>query len=75
VPLPTLGFDLSTTMYLTTFVQYNSSLRNVNLNSRFQWRFKPLSDIFLVYAANYARVGVPGASNYKLTLKMDYWFN
>jgi len=75
IATPTLEFDLNTNMYFTTFVQYNSSIRNVNLNSRFQWRFKPLSDIFLVYAANYTTVPMPGANNYKLTLKMDYWFN
>ncbi|MFB9842645.1 DUF5916 domain-containing protein [Mucilaginibacter ginsenosidivorans] len=75
IAAPTFEFDLNNNMYLTTFVQYNSSLRNVNVNSRFQWRFKPLSDIFLVYAANYASVPTPGTNNYKLTLKVDYWIN
>ncbi len=40
-------------VYLTTFLQYNTQAENVNLNIRMQWRFKPMSDFFLVYTDNY----------------------
>lgn len=40
-------------LFWTTFVQYNSQINNLNINSRLQWRFKPVSDLFLVYTDNY----------------------
>jgi hypothetical protein len=44
-------FDITFTrnIFWTTFIQYNNQIDNVNVNSRFQWRYKPVSDIFLVY--------------------------
>ncbi|MFM8349331.1 MAG: hypothetical protein ACKOAR_14905 [Bacteroidota bacterium] len=39
-----------------------------------QWRFRPASDFFIVYAENY----LPGNFNSKnrsLVLKLTYWFN
>jgi hypothetical protein len=50
---PTVELFFSRLISWTTFVQYNSQLQNVNINSRFQWRFRPMSDIFLVYSDNY----------------------
>jgi hypothetical protein len=41
---------------------------------RIQWRYQPVSDIFLVYTDNF----VPGTWNSRnraLVLKMTYWFN
>ncbi|OJJ19867.1 hypothetical protein BKI52_15410 [marine bacterium AO1-C] len=40
-------------LFWTTFVQYNGQINNLNINSRLQWRFKPVSDLFLVYTDNY----------------------
>ncbi len=40
-------------IYFTTFLQYNTQAENINLNLRFQWRFKPMSDFFVVYTDNY----------------------
>ncbi len=47
-----IEWSFSTVMYLTTFVQYNTQLENVNCYVRFQWRFYPMSDFFLVYSQN-----------------------
>lgn len=74
-------FDLTMTnkLYLTTFLQYNEQLKNMNLNARIQWRYKPASDLFLVYTDNYLpNMGEPGifsVRNRALVLKFTYWWN
>jgi hypothetical protein len=55
-------------------VQYNDRDDNVNLNARFQWRFKPASDFFVVYTENYMS-GAGTSKNRALVLKLTYWFN
>lgn len=69
-------FDLTFTdkIFLTTFVQYNTLLDNVNLNARLQWRYKPASDFFLVYTENYLPATLAG-KNYSLVFKFTYWLN
>jgi len=61
-------------VYLTTFVQYNDQLNNTNLNIRFQWRYKPVSDLFIVYTDNYF-ANTREVRNRALVLKMTYWWN
>ncbi|MBD0351873.1 MAG: hydrolase, partial [Flavisolibacter sp.] len=61
-------------LYLTTFLQYNNQLRNINLNTRFQWRYKPASDLFLVYTDNYLPSPF-SVRNRALVLKLTYWWN
>jgi hypothetical protein len=69
---PRIDLTLKNNLYFTTFVQYNSQLKNVNINSRLQWRFKPASDVFLVYTDNY--LPAPFAvKNRALVLKITYW--
>ena len=69
-------FDLTFTrnLFWTTFIQYNNQIDNLNINSRFQWRFKPVSDLFLVYTDNY----FPSTFSVKsraIVLKINYWLN
>ena len=71
---PRLDLTLSRKVFLTSFLQYNDRFSNVNLNTRLQWRFRPASDFFLVYAENY----LPGSfesKNRSLVLKFTYWMN
>lgn len=79
---PRFDFTFSKSVFFTTFVQYNSQIENLNINSRLQWRFKPVSDIFLVYTDNYfaynegsrfIRFGGPRVR--ALTFKITYWLN
>lgn len=65
---------MSTTLFWTTFTQYNSQFDNVNLNSRLQWRFLPASDFFLVYTDNYLPDGFR-AKNRALLAKVSWWIN
>lgn len=71
---PTLDLNFSNNVYFSTFVQYNEQIDNLNLNMRFQWRYQPVSDLFIVYTDNY----IPGSwehRNRALVLKLTYWFN
>ncbi|MBY0432658.1 MAG: carbohydrate binding family 9 domain-containing protein [Cyclobacteriaceae bacterium] len=69
-------FDLTFTdkIFLTTFVQYNTLLDNMNLNARFQWRYKPASDFFLVYTENYLPANL-ASKNRAIVFKFTYWLN
>ncbi|MEN8928961.1 MAG: DUF5916 domain-containing protein [Flavobacteriales bacterium] len=60
-------------IFFTTFFQYNTQIKNFNINSRLQWRFKPMSDLFLVYSENYLTDNL-SIKNRGLVLKFVYWF-
>ena len=64
----------SNTLFWATLFQYNEQTRNFNLNSRFQWRYQPASDLFLVFTQN-ERLAPFMGSTWSLTLKLTYWFN
>ena len=49
---PRLDFTFTDKLFFTSFVQYNNQIDNINLNLRFQWRFAPVSDLFIVYTEN-----------------------
>ncbi|TDQ14703.1 carbohydrate binding protein with CBM9 domain [Algoriphagus boseongensis] len=79
---PRFDFTFSKELFWTTFVQYNSQIDNVNINSRLQWRFAPVSDIFLVYTDNYLAEMNPdgfiefgGSKSRAIVFKMTYWLN
>jgi len=70
-----LRTDLTFTrnLFFTTFLQYNTQIENFNINTRLQWRFKPMSDLFIVYTDNYNTANF-SAKNKALVLKLNYWF-
>lgn len=71
---PKMDITFTDKIFLTTFVQYNEQADNMNVNMRFQWRYKPVSDIFLVYTDNY----LPETWNSRhraIVLKITYWLN
>ncbi|MFI5153075.1 MAG: DUF5916 domain-containing protein [Chitinophagales bacterium] len=71
---PTLEFAFNNNLFWTIFLQYNTEIKNFNVNSRIQWRFKPMSDIFLVYTDNYFTDGLLSKSR-SLVFKISYWIN
>lgn len=71
---PRVDLTLTNKFYFTTFVQYNNQLKNVNINTRVQWRYKPASDIFLVYTDNYLPYPF-SVKNRAIVLKFTYWWN
>ncbi len=71
---PRLDITFTDKIFFTTFVQYNNQIDNVNINLRFQWRFAPVSDLYIVYTSN----SYPEdfyTKNRALVVKLSYWFN
>jgi len=61
-------------MFFSTFFQYNQQAKNINVNSRLQWRYQPASDLFLVYTDNYYPAPF-SVRNRAIVLKVNYWWN
>jgi len=80
---PRVDLTFSRNVFWTTFLQYNSQVQNLNINSRLQWRFAPVSDLFLVYTDNYfAESSYNGDFFYigqprlrAVVVKLTYWLN
>jgi hypothetical protein len=72
---PHLEIGLTTKLSWTTYTQYNTQINNLNINSRLQWQFKPLSNLYIVYTDNYMITPVTGNRNRSLVVKLNYWFN
>ncbi|MEL6718040.1 MAG: DUF5916 domain-containing protein, partial [Bacteroidota bacterium] len=71
---PRVDLTFTKNLFLTTLLQYNNQTDNVNLNARFQWRFKPVSDFFLVYTDNYYSNDFR-TKNRAIVAKLTYWLN
>ncbi|HET6558114.1 MAG TPA: hypothetical protein VFG54_12420, partial [Prolixibacteraceae bacterium] len=71
---PKLDLTLSEKVFFSTYVQYNEQMKNTNINMRFQWRYKPVSDLFVVYTDNYFTESW-NRKNRALVLKLSFWFN
>lgn len=74
---PRIDLTFSKKVFFTTFFQYNNQRENLNINARFQWRFQPVSDLFLVYTDNYLADPFSqfGVRNRTLVAKVTYWLN
>jgi hypothetical protein len=72
---PKIEINFSTKMFWTTFLQYNTQQNNYNINSRFQYRYKPMSDLFLVYTDNYFTTPTLKNKNRAVVFKLNYWLN
>jgi hypothetical protein len=72
---PRVEINFSNKLFWTNFLQYNTQANNININSRLQWRYKPASDIFIVYTDNYFTDPFFTNKNRALVLKMNYWLN
>lgn len=69
-----IGF--SNKLFWTTFAQYNTQLENFNINSRLQWRYRTMSDIFLIYTDNYSTSPfLQQHKNRALLIKVNYMFH
>ncbi|HLK27818.1 MAG TPA: DUF5916 domain-containing protein [Puia sp.] len=72
---PKIEINFSTKMFWTTFLQYNTQQNNYNINSRFQYRYKPMSDLYLVYTDNYFTTPTLKNKNRAIVFKLNYWLN
>ncbi|MDX2068166.1 MAG: DUF5916 domain-containing protein [Haliscomenobacter sp.] len=72
---PKTEINFSNNLFWTTFFQYNTQANNFNINSRLQWRYRPMSDLYLVYTDNYTATPFFNAKNRALVFKINYWLN
>tara|TARA_B100001175_G_scaffold315831_1_gene328267 strand:+ start:1743 stop:3857 length:2115 start_codon:yes stop_codon:yes gene_type:complete len=68
------NFTFTKNIFFSNLYQYNEQQKLWNFNSRFQWRYKPASDIFLVFNSSDSGMVIPNR-NWNLTLKVNYWIN
>lgn len=74
--------SLNTTMYLTGYWQLNAQRQLMNMNLRFQWRYRPMSDIFIVFSQNWNQMALTPnalteswmAKGRSIAAKLVYWF-
>jgi hypothetical protein len=71
---PKIDLTFTRSLFLSTLIQYNNQINNINMNIRFQWRFAPASDLFIVYTDNYY-ADLFRSKGSALVLKATYWLN
>ncbi|MDT0540839.1 DUF5916 domain-containing protein [Croceitalea sp. P059] len=71
---PRANITFSKSVFWSTLVQYSNQRDNLGINSRLQWRFAPLSDLFIVYNDNYFVNSFMPRSR-SINLKLTYWLN
>ncbi len=68
---PQARISFNRNLFLTYITQYNSLQKNIGSNFRLQWRFRPVSDLFLVYTDNYTEDFIIQQRGF--SLKLIYW--
>ncbi len=71
---PRIDLTFSKSVFWSTLIQYSNQRDNLGINSRLQWRFAPLSDLFIVYNDNYF-VNSFQPRNRSINLRLTYWLN
>lgn len=71
---PKIDVTFSKSIFWSTLIQYSNQRDNLGFNSRLQWRFAPLSDLFIVYNDNYF-VNSFQPKTRSINLKFTYWLN
>nr|WP_297918282.1 DUF5916 domain-containing protein [uncultured Allomuricauda sp.] len=71
---PRVNITFSKSIFWSNLIQYSNQRDNLGFNSRLQWRFAPLSDLFVVYNDNYFVNNFMPRSR-SINLKLTYWLN
>ena len=71
---PRVEFTFTKNLYWTSDFQFNSQDENLGFYSRVQWRYRPLSDIFIIYKDNY-RTDEFSPTARAIFLKATFWLN
>jgi hypothetical protein len=79
---PRAELSFARNLFASAFFQWNTQYNNMNINARLQWRFAPVSDVFVVYTDNSYAEAIPNTpvkffspKNKALVLKVVYWLN
>lgn len=62
-------------LFWNTLIQFSNQGDNLGINSRLQWRFSPLSDVYLVYNDNYFTTESITPRYRSINLKVTYWLD
>lgn len=71
---PRMDITFNKSLFFTALAQYSNQRENFGVNARLQWRFAPLSDLFLVYNDNYTSKDLTPRFR-SINLKLTYWLN
>ncbi|WP_235297065.1 DUF5916 domain-containing protein [Portibacter marinus] len=71
---PKIDVTFTDKIFLSTFTQFNNQINNLNVNVRFQWRYAPGSDFFIVFTQNTFQDDYV-IKDRGLIAKISYWFN
>ena len=72
---PRFDITFNKSLFWNTLIQYNNQGESLSVNSRIQWRFAPLSDLFIAYNDNYD-TNTPLSPRFRsINLKLSYWLN
>lgn len=69
---PRAEITFNRSLFWTTFVQYNTQTQRMNIYTRLQWRFRPMSDLFIVYSDNSTTQPLT-LLNQAFAVKLVYW--
>ena len=72
---PRVSVTFSKNLFWSTFIQYSTQRDNFSVNTRLQWRFAPLSDLYIVYNDNYFTDNVFAPRVRSFNVKLTYWLN
>jgi hypothetical protein len=72
---PRFDVTFNKSLFWATFIQYSTQRDNFSINTRLQWRFAPLSDLFVVYNDNYFVDNVFAPRVRSFNVKLTYWLN
>ena len=69
-----IDLTLTNKIFFSNLYQYNKQFDLWNFNSRFQWRYKPASDLFIVFNSN--EILMPKeVKSWNINFKLNYWLN
>lgn len=66
------NFTFTKNLLFNNVLQYNTQGENFSIFSRFQWRFAPMSDLFVIFNQNQNTNGL-GIQNRGFIVKLTYW--
>ena len=69
-------YTISPMMFVSAFVQYNSSTNTVSTNARLRWEYRPGSELFVVYneERDTMTTALSGTRNHGLVFKINRLF-
>ena len=69
------NLTLNKSLFWMNYFQYSNVSRNFGINSRLQWRFAPLSDLYIVFNDNYLYEDSLIPNLRTISFKLSYWLD